>query len=69
MMAILVCNVSVPLDGDIEQLPAAAAKKLRVPREAIRTYAVVRRSIDARRDRPLRFNCQPEVNVLTLRSA
>ena len=62
-MAILVCNVSMPLDGDIEQLLAAAAKRLRVPREAIRTYAVVRRSIDARRHRPLRFNYHVEVGL------
>ena len=62
-MAILVRNVSLPLDGDTEQLLAAAAKRLRVPRKAIRTYAVVRRSIDARRGRPLRFNCHVELGL------
>jgi len=48
-MAILVRNLALPLDAGDDDLLAAVAKKLRVLPEAIRTYAVVRRSIDARR--------------------
>ena len=62
-MAILVRNLALPLEAGIEDLLAVAARKLRVPRDAIRTYAVVRRSIDARKHRPLRFDYHIEVGL------
>ena len=62
-MAILIRNLSLPLECDTEQLLAAAAKKLRVPRAAIRTHAVVRRSLDARKSRPLCYVYHVEVGL------
>ncbi|MCK4659301.1 MAG: FAD-dependent oxidoreductase [Phycisphaerae bacterium] len=62
-MAIMVRNIALPLEGGLEDMLAAVAKRLRVSREAIRTYAVVHRSIDARKHRPLRFNFHVEVGL------
>ncbi len=62
-MAILIRNLALPLEAGVEDLLTVAAKRLRVPREVIRTHAVVRRSIDARKHRPLRFNYHVEVGL------
>jgi len=62
-MAILVRNTALPLEAGPDDLLAAVAKKLRVPCATIRTHAVVRRSIDARKHRPLRFNYHVEVGL------
>ncbi|MCP4594843.1 MAG: FAD-dependent oxidoreductase [bacterium] len=62
-MAILVRDIGVALEAGAEDLLAAVAKRLHVRTEAIRTHAVVRRSLDARRRRPLRFNCHVEVGL------
>ncbi len=62
-MAILVRNLALPLEGGLEDLLAAAAKRLRVPRETIRTHAVVRRSLYARKHRPLRFIYHVELGL------
>ncbi len=42
-------ELKLPLDHHDEELPAAACRRLRVPREALRGHQLVRRSIDARR--------------------
>lgn len=47
-MPILLRNIRLELGAPLEELPARAAKRLRVPVQAIRAYAVVRRSVDAR---------------------
>ncbi|MFH0983270.1 MAG: hypothetical protein V2A79_17260 [Planctomycetota bacterium] len=62
-MAILVRNVALPLEAETDDLLAVAAKKLHVPRAAIRTYAVVHRALDARKHRPLRFIYHVEVGL------
>jgi hypothetical protein len=59
-MPFLVRNVYLALDEPEAALPAAVAKRLKVPPGAIRTYSPVRRSLDARRDGP-RFCYQVEV--------
>ncbi|MHC4698289.1 MAG: NAD(P)/FAD-dependent oxidoreductase [Planctomycetota bacterium] len=48
-MPILVRNLPLGLDESEEALVPAAARRLRVGVEAIRSYAIVRRSLDARR--------------------
>ncbi len=48
-MAILVRNIRLELDEPEERLVERAARRLRVPVTAIRQYAPVRRSVDARR--------------------
>ncbi|MCZ6697829.1 MAG: FAD-dependent oxidoreductase, partial [Planctomycetota bacterium] len=48
-MPILVRNLTLGLDEDETQLRARAAARLRIAEDNIRHYAVVRRSIDARR--------------------
>ena len=48
-MPILVRNLTLELDEPEETLVARAAHRLRVPPDAIDRYAVVRRSLDARR--------------------
>ena len=48
-MPILVRNVTLGLDEPEENLIEQVAKRLRVPVTAIRSYAIVRRSLDARK--------------------
>ncbi len=48
-MPFLVRNISLALDEPEDLLPARAAKRLRVPPEAIRCWSIVARSIDARK--------------------
>ena len=62
-MAILVRNLALPLEGTVPDLLALVARKLRVPPEAVRTHAVVRRSLDARKHRPLQFIYHVEVGL------
>jgi len=48
-MPLLVRNIELELDEPEELLADRAAKRLKLPRQAIRAYGVVRRSLDARR--------------------
>lgn len=48
-MPLIVCDITMPLAESEQRLPDYVARRLRVPPEAIRAYAVVRRAIDARR--------------------
>ncbi|MFQ5409115.1 MAG: NAD(P)/FAD-dependent oxidoreductase [Anaerolineales bacterium] len=50
-MPILVRNISLDLDEPEEVVLSRAASKLRIPVEAIRSYSVVARSVDARHGR------------------
>jgi len=59
-MPMLLRNVYLNLDEPEAQLPARAAKRLRIPESAIRTYAIVGRSLDARRGQ-VRFCYQLEI--------
>ena len=61
-MPFLVHNILIGLEESEEAVLAAAAKRLRVPRDAIRSYAIVQRSLDARRNRP-RFCYQIEIGL------
>ena len=54
-MAIIVRNVTLSLDEPEELLLARVAARLRVPAEAVRHYAPVRRALDARKGRDIRF--------------
>ena len=54
-MPILVRNITLGLDQSVENLPRLAAKKLRVPESAVRQWAPVRRSLDARKKSDIHF--------------
>jgi uncharacterized FAD-dependent dehydrogenase len=62
-MPILVRNIRLGLDEPEENLIRAAARRLRVPEAAIRTYAAVRRSLDARRKDEIVFLYQVELEL------
>lgn len=49
-MPLLMRNIPLGLDESEEVLPARAARRLKLPTDAIRVWSVVRRSIDARSD-------------------
>ncbi len=63
-MPFLLRNIRLDLEAPLEELPDAIAKRLRVPRHAIRAYAIVHRSIDARDkdDIHLRFHVELALN-------
>ncbi|MHC4092467.1 MAG: NAD(P)/FAD-dependent oxidoreductase, partial [Planctomycetota bacterium] len=54
-MALLVRNIPLALDEPEEMLARVAARRLKLPVEAIRSYAPVRRSLDARNERDIHF--------------
>ena len=60
-MPIFLRGLTLGLDEPEDLLPERAAKRLRVPVGAIRTWAVVRRSLDARRHDRLRFTYNLEL--------
>jgi uncharacterized FAD-dependent dehydrogenase len=60
-MPILLRNLRLELDEPVEELRARAAQRLRVPVEAVRQYAVVRRAVDARRADDVHFVYQIEL--------
>ncbi|MFQ5590033.1 MAG: NAD(P)/FAD-dependent oxidoreductase [Phycisphaerae bacterium] len=60
IMPILVRNIPLGLDESEEALVPAVARRLSVPVEAIRSYAIVRRSLDARR-KDIHFSYHLEV--------
>ena len=62
-MPILVRNIRLGLDELEDALRDAVAKRLRVPVEAIRAYAVVRRALDARKQDDLHFSYQVELDL------
>ncbi len=62
-MPILVRNVRLSLDEPDEQLLQRIARRLRVPAGAVRTYAVVRRSLDARHKDDIHFSYQVELDL------
>ena len=62
-MPILVRNIRLNLDEPEDALWPAVAKRLRVPVSALRTRAIVRRSLDARRPDDLHFSYQIEIDL------
>lgn len=62
-MPILVRNLRSDLDDTDQQLLERVAKRLRISVDAIRVYAVVRRSLDARRKDDVHFSCQIELDL------
>ena len=60
-MPILVRNIRLELEEPEAQLLEALAKRLRVPQSAVRTYAAVRCSLDARKHDDLHFVYHLEV--------
>ncbi|UCC28775.1 MAG: hypothetical protein JSU86_11295 [Phycisphaerales bacterium] len=62
-MPILVRSIRLGLDEPEERLVEAVAKRLRVSKSAIRTYAIVRRSLDARRKDDIHFTYQMELDL------
>lgn len=60
-MAIMVRNVKLGLEEPEERLLGATAKKLKVPPSAVRVYAPVRRSLDARKHDDVHFVYHVEV--------
>ena len=59
-MPFLLRNIPVALDEPEELILSRAAKRLKVPESAIRQYAIVRRSLDARR-RDIHFSYHVEI--------
>lgn len=62
-MPILIRNVRLKIDEPHEQLLPAVAARLRVPIRWIRSYSVVRRSLDARRKDDIHFSYQLELEL------
>lgn len=62
-MALLVRDLLLRLDEPPERLPELAARRLRVGREEIRLYAVVRRALDARRPAEIAFRYNLELTL------
>ena len=60
-MAIVLRNVRMGLDEPEEVLPDIVARRLRMPREALQSYALVRRGLDARDHEDIHFICTVEV--------
>jgi hypothetical protein len=61
VLALLVRNIRLELEDPEAQLLEAVAKRLRVPQSAVRAYAAVRRSLDARKHDDLHFIYHLEV--------
>ncbi len=68
-MPILMRNLRLGLDEPEERLVRIAARRLRVPESAIRTYAIVRRSLDARKKDDINFSYQMELELDEPRAA
>ncbi len=62
-MALLVRNLQLTLDEPEEALLEKAARRLRVPADAIRRHTTVRRSLDARDERRIHFVYHLEVTL------
>lgn len=62
-MPILLRNIRLALDEPEEVLLTAVSRRLSVPLAAIRAYAVVRRSLDARRQDDIHFTHQVELDL------
>lgn len=60
-MPILARNVCLGLDESEDRLLPLVVKRLHVPVGAVRTYAIVRRSLDARRKDDIHFSYQVEL--------
>ncbi len=56
-------NIKIPLDYTDKTLLTAAAKELRVDRQAIRSVSLFRRSVDARKKDQLHFICALDVEL------
>lgn len=63
-MTIRLSNVSLGLDQDLKDLPRAIARKLGTPEENIRSWRVVRQSVDARNKKDIRFVYTVDVEVV-----
>ena len=59
-MPILLRNIPLGLDQPEDELVSAIARRLRIPVRAIRTYAIVRRAVDARK-KDVHFSYHVEV--------
>ncbi len=62
-MPILLRNIRLGLDEPEELVLHFAAKRLRVPVESVRSYAIVRRSLDARKKGHIHFSYQIELEL------
>ena len=62
-MPILVRNLGIGLDEPEEAVVEQAAARLKVPVDAIRSYAIVRRSLDARKRGKIHFIYQIELEL------
>jgi len=60
-MPILIRNIRLGLDDPEDRIPALAARRLGVTVATIRSYAVVRRSLDARKKSDIHFTYHVEV--------
>lgn len=62
-MAIQVNNISLNIDEPMELLEDKIAKKLRIDKDNIKTFKVLKESIDARKKDNIKFNYQCEVII------
>jgi hypothetical protein len=60
-MPILVRNIRQELKASQDALVEGVARRLKVPREAVGCYAVVRRSVDARRRGEVYYSCNVQL--------
>jgi len=60
-MALRLRNIRLALDDPPQRVLNRVTRRLRVPPDAIATYAIVRQSLDARDSHDLHFNCTVEL--------
>lgn len=58
-----VTGLKLPLDFDGEQLKQAAAKRLKLPAQAVRDLRLVKKSVDARKKQDVHFVCAVELTT------
>lgn len=61
-MSIRINNIILNIEEDMELVREKAAKKLRIPNNAIRDFKILRESVDARKKDNIKFNYSVEVS-------
>ena len=49
-------ELKIPLDGDEQELPALAAKALKIPKSDIESLSIFKKSLDCRKKEDIRFS-------------
>lgn len=56
-------ELKIPLEGDEQTLPALAAKALHIPKTAVRSLSIFRKSLDCRKKNDIKFIYAVEVEI------